>query len=542
MTTTAAKLQPKSIITEAVRARAAPTQAVKADEAVQANTFYKIMFAPEATPEAKRAAVAAALAFTGTRAECRQRVAEFEAFKEYLSQQREAMAKEIIRLTDTEAFSELQATYGDLGNDLQKFDDAMRPLTDIVESLYTLRMEGNTVDAFNEIKLDRDREKALATARKERENKVSALAAQLDLQTRKMAELGQQRTLFGLGPLSEATRKAIASRQVTVDQIRSELEKVRSEAAAAAPVEADRSKFAAEKAKLRELLDITSEEHKERQKNLVKTALDFVETANSRVGSVRSHLGKMSGQIQNLYDANGQMNTVYAVMSEGIKDASAVTLRKRDALKVVPESEDTLKKLQREQAKSDVEDHVGLLDASAQDTATTSADLTSQSVRIKTMKAANDDQIVKARSLQTQGVAGVADRLSVVLQAVSAAALGESSAMARDTLQRMNDSTNAVAQKETIRVATNIDDANSEVIKAIGDLDSYGEVMRTATEIQRKGLTEMQVNLQRLRDLSRSTAEDVRAAGAIHADVGAGTDVLPQPKAQEPTSPFNMPR
>lgn len=542
MTAAATRLQPKPVITDAVRARVAATTTTKTDDAIRANTFYKIMFAPDASPEAKRAAVAAALAFAGTRAECRQRVAEFEAFKEYLAQQREAMAKEIIKFTDTEAFSELQAVYGTLNDDLQKFDDAMAPLTGILDALYTLRTEGATVDAFNEIKNDRNRDKAQAEARRSREDQVSSLTSQLEMEMRKVAGLGQKKTLFGYGPLSEETRQEIARRQVSIDGIKTSLDKVRAEAVAALPVEADQSKFAAEKKQLRDLLDLTSDEHKDRQKNLVATALTFVENAGERTGSVRSHLGKMSSQIQNLYDANGQMNTVYAVMAEGIKEAAAMTLKKRDELMIDPAAAgDTLKKLQRDQAKSDIEDHVALLDASAQDTATTSADLTSQSARIKTMKAANDDQIVKARSLQTQGVAGVADRLSVVLQAVSAAALGESSAMARDTLQRMRDSTNAVAQKEIIRVATNIDDANSDVLKAIGDLDSYGEVMRTATGIERKGLTEMQANLQRLRDLSKATAEDIRAAGAVHADVGSGADA-PETKEPEPTSPFGMTR
>jgi hypothetical protein len=172
---------------------------------------------------------------------------------------------------------------------------------------------------------------------------------------------------------------------------------------------------------------------------------------------------------------------------------------------------------------------------------TTSADLTSQSIRIKTMKDANDMQITKARALQTQGVAGVADRLSIVLQAVSAAALGESSSMAKDTLLRMTENTNKVAQKETIRVATGIDESNAEVLKAIDDLGAYGAVMKTATEIQRQGLTEMRENLETLRKLAKETTESVRESVAVNADVGAGASpTAAAPKPSQPASPFKF--
>ena len=109
--------------------------------------------------------------------------------------------------------------------------------------------------------------------------------------------------------------------------------------------------------------------------------------------------------------------------------------------------------MSREQKKMSVEQHMTMLDASAADTMATYADLTSGAIRIKTMKDAVDQQTNRARSMHSQGISGVADRLSVVLQAVSSAALGEASAMAKDTLQQMAENTNKVAQKESIRIA-----------------------------------------------------------------------------------------
>jgi hypothetical protein len=547
---TAASLKRSEVINDAVMARISPTkkEAAKQDTRfadIAANTFYRIMFADSA-PEAKRAELAKALTFTGTKLENRERIKEFEAFKEYLSSVREDMAKEIIKLTDTETFSELQAVYGGLNNDLLAFDEAMVPLTSILDALYTLRTNGVTFDAFKEIKDDKAREERLAKEREEKGKQVEDIAVRVRRLSQAIAAESQKKSLFGFGGLTQDARQEIARKEVELREAQQEADSVRAaieELNAETPA-SSLGEYAEQKNKLRELLDITSDEHKDRQKALVKTALSFVQTANERVGSVREHLGRMNTQVENLFDANGQMNTIYAVMNEGIKDAGTENMKIRETLQAPAEPEtDSLKRLQREQAKGDIEAHITMLDDSARDTMTTSADLVSQSIRIKTMKDANDTQITKARTLQTQGVAGVADRLSVVLQAVSAAALGESSAMARDTLLRMTENTNKVAQKETIRVATGIDESNAEVLKAIDDLGAYGEVMKAATQIQRQGLTEMRQNLEALQTLAHETTDVVRDAVAVHADVSSGASG-PAIKAKQngPTSPFHLGR
>ena len=79
---------------------------------------------------------------------------------------------------------------------------------------------------------------------------------------------------------------------------------------------------------------------------------------------------------------------------------------------------------------------------------------------MKTMKDAVDQQMNRACAMHSQGISGVADRLSVVLQAVSSAALGEALALAKDTLQQTAEHTNKVAQKESIRIATGIEEQN----------------------------------------------------------------------------------
>jgi hypothetical protein len=250
----------------------------------------------------------------------------------------------------------------------------------------------------------------------------------------------------------------------------------------------------------------------------------------------------MNGQVENLFDANAMMGGVYAILNEGIKKASQENQKIRDKLQPpAADAEDMIAQMTREQNKMAVEQHITALDASSADTMATYADLTSGAIRIKTMKDAVDQQSTRARTMHSQGISGVADRLSVVLQAVSSAALGEASAMAKDTLQQMADNTNKVAQKESIRIAMGIEEQNQELAKAIDDLGAYGEVVRTATSITREGITDMRKKLDELKALAEDVKGDVQDAIAVNADTRGSECVAA--KAQERKSapdPFKL--
>src|SRR5262245_45659925 len=116
----AAKTKLSEVLTEDVRKRASEAKRTQEQTEtkefanVEANSFYKIMFSQALTPEQKREEVTKALVYASSREEMKQRLQEFEAFKEYLQAVREDMAKEIISLTDTETFSELKLVYDEL--------------------------------------------------------------------------------------------------------------------------------------------------------------------------------------------------------------------------------------------------------------------------------------------------------------------------------------------------------------------------------------------------------------------------------------------
>jgi hypothetical protein len=526
----AARLKEAPVINDAVRQRTAEarkTQDKKAvDErfaAIESNPFFKIIANRSLKPEQQRAEIAKLLTFASTRQEMRERVKEFELCKEYLSTQREEMAQEIIRLTDDQTFSELKAVYDQMHGDLVGFEEDMRPLTEILDALYTLRTNGVTFDALRDIKADKEFERQIAEERSQLEKHITAMTQEMSALAEDDAVRSTQKSLFGFGGLTREAQEAIARNSARRAEIEARLEEEKKRIEDINRRATERQgdgKFAAEKAKLRELLDISSEEHQERVQNVVKSALRFVTTSKERVGSIRLHLERMSGQIDNLFDLNNRMTTIYATMTEGVNDATKENLKIRTTLAPpAGAAEDLLAKMQREQKEMDLDAHVKALGDSAQDTTTSYADLQSQSIRIKTMKDANDMQISRSRTLHTQGIAGVADRLSVVLQAVSQASLGESSAMAGETLQRMHESTNQVAQKEVIRVATAVDEDIAEVKRRLDDLGGFQEALVHSTELRRKGLSEMQQAMQDLKRMSEETRDQIREARSVDSEV-----------------------
>lgn len=495
---------------------------------MEANTFYKIMFDPDAAPEAKMKAVAEALSFEKNKEDAKEKLEEFRQLKEYLQYERKRMAQKIISLTDTEAFSELKDVYDQLNNALISFEDKINPLTDIVDAVYELRMNGVTFDAFREITLDKEAEARIAALKEEHEKQLAALEGDIKNIQRNVAAWGEDKAFFGLGGVKKSAREKIAQAQLDLQERESELNdlitKMQDESQYEMPESELDAKFQQSKKKLRELLDISSDDHKERQKDLVQSAQHFVNTTEARVSSISSHFDGMDKQIENLLDANYSMREIYAILNDATKEAHEDNEQYRDSLKPTEEGLSDIKKMTIEGEKRDLENYIGALNASSVDTTAVFAELTNAGHRIKSMKDGNDQQITKTRQLHSSGVASVADQLSTVLQAVSAAALGESSEMARMSLERMNQKTSDLSQKEVIRIALGTHEQNSELSKALEGLEQYGEVIRTATSITREGLQETKELLGKLEETAKDVQEDVKESISVAAEVVAGED------------------
>jgi hypothetical protein len=380
--------------------------------------------------------------------------------------------------------------------------------------------DGAMFDVFREIQEDKEEEARIAALRAEQDQQLTVLTSVVDTLQQDITVLQGQKSWFGLGGTKKSALQQIAKKRTQLEAERRSIGELSKQIENTTFHRNTKyAEYAEEKAKLRELLDISSDEHKERQQALVDSANGFVDMAETRTANVLEHLEGINNQVDRLADSNGGMRNVYAVISEAVEDAEVKNTQIRDGLLNAPDGESNIQQMNRENRKMAVEDHVTALTAAKVDTLGTFSDLTAESYRIKSMKDSNNSQVAKTRSLNSKGVSGVASRLSTVLQGVSMAALTESSEVAQMTLQRMNEQTNRITQKEALKNAMGISQENDALVKAIAELESYGKIARAATDISREGYQEMKQNLAELEKTARDVSDAVKEAVAVGADV-----------------------
>jgi chromosome segregation ATPase len=491
---------------------------------IESNLFHQVVIQSDADPHVKRAAVTRALAYNQeeSKEDNEARIAAFEEFKEYLMAYRKEMSKEIIRLADTEAFSELQSVFEDMNSALLQFEVTITPLVEIIDAVHRLNLasDGAMYDVFKEIQEDKEEEARIEKERAEQMAQLDRYDAEIrDLQ-RDIAALREEKSWFGLGGIKQSALQEIARKEVDITSRNKEIGELRK--AIESRVNTRESKFAQyanEKAQLRELLDITSDEHKERQEALVKAALNFVNTTEERTGGVLERMNGIRDQIKNVDTVNGNMKRIFAVVTDGIKEAETDNADVTHTLKSPVEGESTLEQYDREDKLQAVNEHVEALTASKVDTLATLGELQEESMNIKSMRDTNTQQISHTRKMHTSGTAGVASRLSTVLTAVSSAALNEARTTTQNTLKNMNVITQEIAQNEAIKNATNLHVQNDELSRAIEQLASYKEISDKATEITRTALAEQKELQKEMEETAADLAGSIKVAKGVTAEV-----------------------
>lgn len=516
---------------------------------IESNPFHQIVVQSDASPSEKKDAVARALAYNEaeSKEENEARLASFEQFKEYLMAYRKEMSKEIIRLADTEAFSELQAVFEDMNSALLDFEVQITPLIEIIDAVHRLNMasDGAMYDVFKEIQEDKEEEERIKQARAEQEAELNTLEASILELNQDIAALHEERSWFGMGGTKKVALQEIARKEVLIENKKTEVASLREKIENTTfSRESKFAEFSTEKEQLRELLDITSEEHKDRQESLVKAALNFVNTTDERTGSVLGRMDKIKSQIKSVDTVNGNMKRIFAVVSDGIKDAETSNADLSNKFNVTPEAETTLAQYEREDKLEAVNEHIEALTASKVDTLSTLGELQEESMNIKSMRDTNNQQISHTRKMHTSGTAGIASRLSTVLTAVSSAALNEARTTTQNTLSHMNTITHGIAQNEAIKNATNMHLQNDELSKAIEQLATYKDISDKATEITRAALEEQKVLQREIEATAADLAGSIKKAKGVTAEVmnegaTATAEQVAKTPAQEAKSPFS---
>jgi len=312
----------------------------------------------------------------------------------------------------------------------------------------------------------------------------------------------------------------IARKQVDIDNAESDVSNLRQEIETLTlDRETKFAEYAEEKEQLRTLLDITSVEHRERQEALVGAALNFVNTTDERTGAVLGHMEGIRDQIKNVSTVNGSMRKIFAIVNDGIKDAEGSNAKLTGKFQTADESESQLQTFEREDKLQAVNQHVDSLNATKVDTLGTYGELQQENMNIKSMQDTNNQQINQTRKMHSSGTAGVASRLSVVLTAVSSAALNEARTATQNTLSGMNTMTHALAQNEAIKNATQLHIQNDDLSNAIKELESYREISDKATEITRAALEEQKELQREMEATAEKLADSIKDARGVTADV-----------------------
>ena len=493
----------------------------KEETGIETNTFYSIIMADDVELEEKVNHVSKALEFTNDKEADRTRIKEFEQFKEYLQSISETMSKQRIEMTDTGTFSELQKVYGDFNNDLNDFIDKIKPLTDITDALYTLRKNGETRSVLTKIQQDKANRRDLEERLESMKRELSMLEEDILQLKQENYKLAEDKSFFGFGNIRAESKAQIKTNEDKITELDKNLhdllpqiDNVRQQLTDMATGEG----YSFEAQKLKELLDLNSEQHVQRQADLVQSALQFINSGKERFGEIRKHLELMNQQIEGLTDNNSQMQQIYAVLNDGTKKAEEANKTKRETLINAPEPTSQIEKMKLDKEKRDLDEFIDTVSQSTVDTMQTYGELSMEEIKLRNMQAATRNQSQSAATMHSRGIASVASQLSVVLTAVNSAAINESQVMASDTLTQMANVTNDVAKKESIRIATGRDDVNIELEKTLQDLVEFGDTQRQATEITRDAIKTMRDNLDELEKLSKDVQEDTADFVAVTAD------------------------
>ena len=511
-------------------------------ENIKENSFFKVIFSDNLSLEQKVEEVTRILEFSDNKEVDRAKIQEFDTFKEYLQSISEEMSKQRIEMTDTEVFAELQRVYADFNNDLNSFIEKIKPLTEITDALYNLRQNGETRNALAKIKADQEWDEEKEAEKQQIQNEFIKFEKQITELKLEIEVLQKDKGFFGLGQIKAASKAKIAANETKIEQLDRDIQnnhKKLADIQEEIKQHHEQRSQSIDVEKLKELLNLTSEQHTLRQADMVESALKFVNQGKERFGAIRGHLEKMVKQIEGLCDNNGNMIQIYAIMNEATKKVEIVHRELRQELEHKDVGDNLLESMKLDEARRNLDEHIDTVSTATVDTMQTYGELTTEAIKIRNMQAATKKQVESARAMHSRGIASVASQLSVVVTAVNSAAINEAQSMASNTLAEMARVTNDIAKNEAIRIATGRDNINDDLEAMLQNLAEFGDTQREATEITSSALETMRDNLDEIEKMAKDVQDDTRDFIAVTGDV-LSEKTEPKKESTNTTSPFKL--
>lgn len=527
---------------EAVKRRASNTstsparaQSTERFAKISENPFFKIMSDKSLSPEQKRDAMIKTLIVDpeASKEVNREKLEALNIFKEYMQAQRIALNERNMALSETGAFSDLQAVLKDMNTSLIDFEETMKPLTEILDAVYELRQAGKTLDVFKEIRNDKEWE---AERKKEIEGfeaEVARLEGEVQSRNNDIANLHDQRKWFGFGGIKESAKVKIAELNAlnasTSEQMTGVATKIQeTKTLLEGGPGTDHPELARQKEILRSMLDITTDQHKDRQQKLVDTARQFVEFSRTRTSATLDKFEDMKDQIQRSADVTVSMQQTFAIVDEAVKAAEKENSEVRKGFTEPVGTPGSVVEIARTAKLDLINEFVSNMNDTSLNTTKSIEELERERMQVQTMQDANRENIRSARELSTSGVATIAGQLSAVLTGIGSAALVQSTESARETMFRMGNLTQDTLMKEVISNANRRQDVNADMVLAIERLGQYSEVQKAGLEITRAAITDIRRNMDTMKEaagqLGQNIEEGQSAAAEVVAEHLSGTE------------------
>ena len=509
---TSTKRTVQSVISDAAKIRerqqAVVTEKTKAF--AQTNVFAALMLNQELSPEAKRDAFVKELTFSkeNTKEQNRAKLEAFGAFKEYLQEQRKILNREGIKLQDTEAFAELQSVVDDMTRSSVEFQDRAKPLIDVLTAVFEIRKNDKIPDVYKEIQKDKEWTEEQNQRLKEFERDLASAVARSEALEREKAQLSTEKSFFGLGPIKKSALARIAEIDAidkvrASDEINDALTKVDTQRSTlAAGRDPENPELASQKRVLREFLDLTKEENRDRQKALIDAAVNYVDTSDTRLKGVLGTLERLGKHAEVLSDTNGILKNMHLIMDESLKTVSERNEDIKRSLGSPAADESSIARMTREDKLQDINEFISRSDDHAVDVANSIGGLTKHAVQIQAYKDTIRNESGSTKRLHLEGVSQMGEQLMSVVSAISAAATSESRSIAANNFARMAAQNQTIISQEVVRNATTIDLEAQQISRLVGELQDYGDVLKASSDIASAGYTRMRDTIGAIRKVS----------------------------------------
>lgn len=439
-----------------------------------------------------------------------QALVEYSA---HMQEQRQILAVELIEMTDTKTFSNMQKVILDINNGVLDFEEQIKPFMEIINAVRLIQEENATTDILEEMREDEKQNSDIQGKLGGIDFKKSEISKTIQDKLRDINLEKNKKSLWGLGGVKKDALKKIATYDAEISTLKEEIKTLEAQKSDiksnAKEITSKYAHLAEAKKTLADMLNLSEGAHEERHVKLINTAVSFVETTKERVSGTLEHSMAMDTQLKNLSNLAFTMRGNYTVLSEASKKAEIINSELHEAIKEeLLNSEDTLSNLNKEKISRDLAKHITSLNDSSRSTTSIISDLTLSSQRIETMEAANIAQIKNTEQIQTSGIAGVADNLSSVLTTINQAAIGQASNAAKQSLRRMNTNTIELTKEGMLNAVKSQNEDNANLIRSLEQFTELGEVIELANTTTFQALEENRA----LVDEFRSAADELQRA------------------------------